>query len=49
MGLQIACRALLVFALVSQERSAFGLVEKSLEEVLVDNLITREFKPGFNP
>ena len=49
MGLQVACIALLVFALVSQKRSAFGLAENNSEEVRVDNLITREFKPGFNP
>ena len=49
MGLQVACIAFLVFALVSQERSAFGSVEKNSEEVLVANLITREFKPGFSP
>ena len=49
MGLQVACTAFLVFALVSQERSAFGSVEKNSEEVLVHNPITREFKPGFSP
>ena len=49
MGLQVACIALLVFSLVSQKWSAFGLVETNSEEVLVDNQITREFKPGFNP
>jgi len=48
MGLQVACIALLVFALVSQERSAFGLVEKNSEEVLVDNLITRALPSSCN-
>jgi len=49
MGLQVACIALLVFSLVSQKWSAFGLVETNSEEVLVDNQITREFKPGALP
>jgi len=48
MGLQVACIALLVFALVSQKRSAFGLAENNSEEVRVDNLITRALPSSCN-